>query len=81
VPFILLNWFISQEKIDNKFHCPLYKLQNPLDYTWRRIYAVKWIDHQPNVHFIHYCNTSCVNGKHSPDNMYYIHNVFYYLAV
>jgi hypothetical protein len=45
VPFIFLDWFISQEKIDDKFYCPLYKLQKPLDYTWRRIYAVKWIDY------------------------------------
>jgi hypothetical protein len=81
VPFIFLDWFISQEKIDNKLHCPLYRLQQPLDYTWRRIYAVKWVDHQPNVHFIHHCNTNCIDGKHSQNNMYYMHNIFYYLAV
>lgn len=81
IPFLFLDWFISQDTIDQKLHCPLYRLQRSVDYTWRRIYAVKWIDHQPNVHFVHRCKTKCVNGNHFQDDMYYMHNIFYYLAI
>ncbi|PKY49851.1 hypothetical protein RhiirA4_465992 [Rhizophagus irregularis] len=48
VPFLFLDWFISQNTNDQKLKCPLYKLQRQSDYTWRCIYAIKWIDHQPN---------------------------------
>ncbi|CAB4437803.1 unnamed protein product [Rhizophagus irregularis] len=82
VPFLFLDWFISQDSIDQKLRCPLYKLQKSEDYTWRRIYAIKCIDHQPNVHFVHCCKTGCiVNGEHSQNNMNYMHNIFYYTAV
>jgi len=83
VPFLLLDWFISQDTIDQKLKCPLYKLQKLVDYnyTQRHIYAIKWIDHQPNIHFVHCCQASCANGNHSQDNMYYMHNIFYYTAV
>ncbi|CAB4439262.1 unnamed protein product [Rhizophagus irregularis] len=52
VPFFFLDWFIAQDTIDRKLKCPIYKLQHPSDYTWRRIYAIKWLDHQPNIHFV-----------------------------
>src|SRR5439155_176396 len=69
VPFLLLDWFISQDTIDQKLGCPLYKLQQPIDYTWRHIYAIKCIDHQPNIHFIHCCKSSCINGKCFQNNI------------
>ncbi|CAB4402507.1 unnamed protein product [Rhizophagus irregularis] len=81
VPFLFLDWFISQNTNDQKLKCPLYKLQRQSDYTWRCIYAIKWIDHQPNVYFVHCCKTSCINGQHFQNNMYYMHNIFYYTAI
>ena len=43
---------------------------------------VKWVDHQPNVHFVYQCQKSgCNNGKHDENNVYYVHNIFYYTAV
>jgi hypothetical protein len=81
IPFLFLDWFVSQNTIDQKLHCPLYRLQRSTDYTWRRIYAIKWVDHQPNIHFVYHCKTKCIDRKHSQDNMYYMHNIFYYLAI
>src|SRR6266480_4635861 len=82
IPFLLLDWFISLETNDPQLNCPRYKLQRLSDQTWRRIYAVKWIDHQPNVHFVHQCRkTGCDNGNHDLTNIYYVHNIFYYTAV
>jgi len=82
IPFLLLDWFISLETNDPQLNCPRYKLQRLSDQTWRRIYAVKWIDHQPNVHFVHQCRkTCCDNGNHDLTNIYYLHNIFHYTAV
>ncbi|UZO24593.1 uncharacterized protein OCT59_016889 [Rhizophagus irregularis] len=82
IPFLLLNWFISLGINDSKLGCPRYRLQQLSDQTWRRIYAIKWIDHQPNNHFIHQCRkTGCENGNHDKTNVYYLHNIFYYTAI
>jgi|tagenome__1003787_1003787.scaffolds.fasta_scaffold20905635_2 hypothetical protein len=82
IPFLLLNWFVSMGVNDPKLNCPCYRVQRLSDQTWRRIYAVKWIDHQPNVHFVHQCRkTGCDNGNHDLTNLYYVHNNFYYTAV
>ncbi|CAB5181618.1 unnamed protein product [Rhizophagus irregularis] len=63
IPFLLLNWFISLGINDSKLGCPRYRLQQLSDQTWRRIYAIKWIDHQPNNHFIHQCRkTVCLRN-------------------
>jgi hypothetical protein len=81
IPFLLLDWFIPLEVGDPKLCCPRYRLQRLADQTWRRIYAVKWVDHQPNIHFIHQCQKTCSNVKHDETNTYYVHNIFYYTAV
>jgi len=50
---------------DPKLDCPHYKLQQSPDQTWHQIYTIKWIDHQPNIHFVHqYRKTGCINGNH-----------------
>ena len=67
---------------DSKLGCPCYRLQQLSDRTWRRIYAVKWIDHQPNIHFVHQCRKmGCDNGNHDKSNVYYVYNNFYYTAI
>ncbi len=82
IPFLLLNWFISLEINDLKLNCSHYKLQWLSDQIWRRIYAVKWIDHQSNVHFVHqYQKTYYSNINHDETNVYYLYNIFYYIAV
>uniref|UniRef100_U9TNT1 Uncharacterized protein n=1 Tax=Rhizophagus irregularis (strain DAOM 181602 / DAOM 197198 / MUCL 43194) TaxID=747089 RepID=U9TNT1_RHIID len=74
IPFLLLNWFISLGINDSKLGCPRYRLQQLSDQTWRRIYAIKWIDHQPNNHFIHQCRkTGCENGNHDKTNAQKLH--------
>ena len=82
IPFLLLNWFISLNTNDPKLGYPCYRLQRSADQKWCRIYMVKWVDHQPNAHFVHQCQKSgCNNGKHDENNVYYVHNIFYYTAV
>ncbi|CAB4432429.1 unnamed protein product [Rhizophagus irregularis] len=82
IPFLILDWFISLNTNDSKLDCPRYRLQRSADHTWRRIYIVKWVDHQPNMHFVHQCRKSgCDNGRHDENNVYYIRNVFYYTAI
>uniref|UniRef100_U9TZ70 Uncharacterized protein n=1 Tax=Rhizophagus irregularis (strain DAOM 181602 / DAOM 197198 / MUCL 43194) TaxID=747089 RepID=U9TZ70_RHIID len=73
IPFLILDWFISLNTNDLKLCCPRYRLQRSADQTWHRIYVVKWVDHQPNVHFVHQCRKSgCNNGKHNENNVYYV---------
>ncbi|CAB4437475.1 unnamed protein product [Rhizophagus irregularis] len=82
IPFLILDWFISLNTNDLKLCCPRYRLQRLADQTWRQIYVVKWVDHQPNVHFVHQCRKSgCNNGRHDENNVYYVHNIFYYTAI
>jgi|GEM_PF-1434568 len=82
IPFLLLNWFVSMDINDPKLDCPRYRLQRSSDQTWRQIYAIKWIDHQPNIHFVHQCRKAdCNNGNHDKSNLHYVRNVFYYVAV
>ncbi|CAB4429127.1 unnamed protein product [Rhizophagus irregularis] len=81
IPFLLLNWFILLGINDPKLDCSRYRFQRLTDRTWRRIYAIKWVDHQPNVHFVHQCRTGCYDGKHDETNVYYLYNDFYYNAI
>uniref|UniRef100_U9UC83 Uncharacterized protein n=1 Tax=Rhizophagus irregularis (strain DAOM 181602 / DAOM 197198 / MUCL 43194) TaxID=747089 RepID=U9UC83_RHIID len=69
------DWFISLNTNDSKLDCSRYRLQRSADHTWRQIYVVKWVDHQPNVHFVHQCRKSgCDNGRHDENNVYYVHS-------
>ncbi|PKC09450.1 hypothetical protein RhiirA5_415624 [Rhizophagus irregularis] len=73
---------ISSDGInDPKLDCSHYRFQRLTDRTWRRIYAIKWVDHQPNVHFVHQCKTGCYDGEHDETNVYYLYNDFYYNAI
>ncbi|CAB4475845.1 unnamed protein product [Rhizophagus irregularis] len=75
IPFLILDWFISLNTNDSKLDCSRYRLQRSADHTWRQIYVVKWVDHQPNVHFVHQCRKSgCDNGRHDENNVYYVHS-------
>ncbi|POG69329.1 hypothetical protein GLOIN_2v1480079 [Rhizophagus irregularis DAOM 181602=DAOM 197198] len=60
IPFLILDWFISLNTNDSKLDCSRYRLQRSADHTWRQIYVVKWVDHQPNVHFVHQCRKSVI---------------------
>ncbi|CAB5190902.1 unnamed protein product [Rhizophagus irregularis] len=62
IPFLILDWSISLNTNDLKLCCPRYRLQRSADQTWHRIYVVKWVDHQPNVHFVHQCRKSGCNN-------------------
>lgn len=76
-----MNWFVSLGINDPKLDCSHYRFQRLTDRTWRRIYAIKWVDHQPNVHFVHQCKIGCYDGEHDETNVYYLYNDFYYNAI
>lgn len=78
--FLIFDWF---EKIgeDTLLKCPKYKLQDPKETNWNRVFPLSLIDHNPRVHFVHDCDNACNNDRHNLANRYYLKNMYYYLAV
>ncbi|POG56038.1 hypothetical protein GLOIN_2v1739631, partial [Rhizophagus irregularis DAOM 181602=DAOM 197198] len=81
--FFLFNWFQATNYVDSISRCPLYNIQKPEESQWFQIFPINFIDHVPQVHFIHDCKSTCnsCNTKHDEANRSYILNSFYYTAV
>ena len=78
--FVIFDWF---EKIgeDTLLKCPRYRLRNPEETNWNRIFPLSLIDHNPKVHFVHDCDNTCNNNKHDFTNHHYLKNMYYHLVV
>ena len=79
--FFVFEWFEATNTTNTILGCPLYKIQNPEETRWFRIFTIDCIHRVPCVHFIHNCTNTCNTESHDETNRSYILNSFYYNAV
>ena len=79
--FFILDWYYYTGRIDNFTRSKIYGLQEFNDESWPHIHSFHIVDRKPRVHFVHNCKKNCANGHHATDNLEYLHNEFFYVAV
>jgi len=78
--FLIIDWFQATGNKDELLECPYYKLHDPEEVQWRRIYPISFVDHASSTHFIHHCTRHCTN-MHDRNSRLYLRNDFFYNTV
>ncbi|CAB5361785.1 unnamed protein product [Rhizophagus irregularis] len=78
--FFILDWYYDTGRIDDLTGCRIYGLQESKDVLWPHIHSFHIVDRNPHVHFVHNCKANCTN-EHKTNNLEYLRNEFFYLAV
>ncbi|EXX57446.1 hypothetical protein RirG_207140 [Rhizophagus irregularis DAOM 197198w] len=78
--FFILDWYYDTGRIDDLTGCKIYGLQESKDVLWPHIHSFHIVDRNPHVHFVHNCKANCTN-EHKTNNLEYLRNEFFYLAV
>ncbi|CAB4430866.1 unnamed protein product [Rhizophagus irregularis] len=78
--FFILNWYYNTGRVDNFTGSKIYGLQKSDDDSWYHVHAFHIVDQNPRVHFIHNCKSNC-SINHVTDNLEYLYNEFFYIAV
>jgi hypothetical protein len=78
--FFILDWYYNTGRTDNLTGCRIYGLQEPKHNLWPRVHSFHIVDRNPRVHFVHNYKANCTN-EHAKNNLEYLHNEFFYMAV
>ncbi|CAB5206941.1 unnamed protein product [Rhizophagus irregularis] len=78
--FFILDWYYNTGRIDDLTGCRIYGLQESKDVLWPHIHSFHIVDRNPHVHFVYNCKANCTN-EHKTNNLEYLRNEFFYLAV
>jgi len=79
--FLIIDWYYDTGHVENFTESKIYDLQESDDDLWSHIHSFHIIDQKSCIHFIYNCKASYVNDHHIIDNLEYLHNEFFYMAV
>ena len=79
--FFLIDWYYDTGRVDNFTGSKIYRLQKSHNNLWPHIHSFHIVDRKPRVHFVHNCKTNCIGNRHAADNLEYLYNEFFYIAV
>jgi len=78
--FFILDWYYDTGRTDDLTGSKIYGLQESNNNLWPHIHSFHIVDRTPRIHFVHNCKANCI-GCHAKDNLEYLHNEFFYVAI
>lgn len=77
--FFLVDRFQDTNILNPTLECPIYKIRSE-ETQLLCIFPINYVNHTPQVHFVHACTNTC-NDEHDETNNCYIFNKYYYNTV
>ncbi|RIB28134.1 hypothetical protein C2G38_2060075 [Gigaspora rosea] len=75
--FLCFKWLENFNELDSLLECSIYYIQHN---SLNQIHPISVVLQSSNIHFLHYCKSSCSFQQHDITNYEYIRNDFFFYS-